>query len=55
MGKSRVVWLALQSIVKELSDNELNVLEHYEQNNPNKEWDDARKRFREAYPMAEEE
>ena len=38
-----------------LSDNELSVLNHYEQNHPNKEWTEARAALRELHPCDDDE
>ena len=50
VGKSTISWVTLEDIVKALSDNELNVLDRYEQNNPSEEWKSARAELREQYP-----
>ena len=53
-GRSTIVWVKLEEIVKALTDNELTVLDHYEQNNPNEEWRAARERFRELFADADD-
>ena len=42
--------MTLEEIVTALSDNELNVLDHFEENNPNEEWTKARAALREQHP-----
>ena len=44
-GRSRHGWTKLDVIVRALGDNELNVLDHFEQNNPNK-WSGPRREQR---------
>ena len=46
VGRSTIAWVTLEEIVTALSDNELNVLDHFEENNPNKEWTEARAALR---------
>ena len=41
--------MTLEDIVTALTDNELSVLDHYEQNHPNKEWTEARAALRELH------
>ena len=55
VGRSAIAWVTLEEIVTALSDNELNVLDHFEQNNPNKEWTEARAALRELHPCDDED
>ena len=55
VGRSTISWVTLEEIVTSLSDNELNVLDHFEQNNPNKEWTEARAALRELHPCDDDE
>jgi hypothetical protein len=54
-GRSRHGWIKLDVIVRALGDNELNVLDHFEENNPNKEWTEARAALRELHPCDDDE
>ena len=54
-GLSRHGWVKLDVIVRALGDNELNVLDHFEENNPNKEWTEARAALRELHPCDDDE
>ena len=45
-GRSRHGWVKLDVIVRALGDNELNVLDHYLENNPSTEWTAERGRLR---------
>ena len=49
-GKKSISWVTLEDIVTALTDNELSVLDHYEENHPNKEWTEARAALRELHP-----
>ena len=55
VGRSTISWVTLEEIVTALSDNELNVLDHYEQNHPNKEWTEARAALRELHPCDDDQ
>ena len=52
---SRHGWVKLDVIVRALGDNELNVLDHFEENNPNMEWTEARAALREQFPADDDE
>ena len=55
IGRSTISWVTLEEIVTALSDNELNVLDHFEENNPNKEWAEARAALRELHSCDDDE
>lgn len=52
-GRSVHGWISLRDIIADLSDNELNVLDHFMQNNPSAEWTRAREALREEFPLEE--
>ena len=54
-GRSRHGWIKLDVIVRALGDNELNVLDHFEENNPNKVWTEARAALREQHPCDDDD
>ena len=54
-GKKSISWVTLEDIVTVLTDNELSVLDHYEENHPNKEWTEARAALRELHPCDDDE
>ena len=53
-GRSMHGWIKLDDIVRALGDGELSVLDHFEQNNPNREWKEARAALREQHPGDED-
>jgi hypothetical protein len=55
IGRATISWVTLEDIVTSLSDNELNVLDHYEENHPSKEWTEARAALRELHPCDDDE
>ena len=55
VGRSTIAWVTLEEIVTALSDNELNVLDHFEENNPNEEWTKARAALREQHPCDDDD
>ena len=51
-GRSVCTWVLLEDIVRSLKDEELSVLDTYEENNPSQHWEAARAGFREAHADA---